>query len=700
MKNNKIIMLAFVLVGLCCSLFLNLQRYNLEKANRQVETVMDYGDLVRLAQVEGEDTKKILQQFKDKGVTTLVVYDTTLEKLEETGALQVITGRELLAAQALGTLKPQWQEVVKGAGFAAHDLYITKGTSAVVFGEALEDLRLRLGKDKVRLLGANKDIIALQGDLHQNSTRQGQDEQEGILKLNLGISSEELKQVANSGFRVAVRPTNYVEPYRQGAAPAAQQIDAFFSRLDKAGMPISLIFGTGKTMLGQKDNLPQVAQALRQRKIILGMPEGVNQLQFVPLTGMMDLAKEMDYQVARAYIIDGLEQKELSFFEAFRRWSISDEERNIRVNYIKIFTTPRDSKTLLDTNLSYVERINQSVAARGFTSGAAGIYEVYRPNFLLFFPIVLAIMTGAFRYGGEISSWLRKKQIPFILLSGVVAEALLFLPQFSLLVRQALALMAAVFFPVLSIIYMVKGWEKKSGEACGSVTLALRTSGQLMTAVVLSLVGASFLAAILGDIRFFLELDIYRGVKLTFILPVLLSFLWYAKQHPLWSKDKVDKPLLARVALILEQPFTLKLLFALGVFGFIAWVFVGRSGHSDGVPVPAFEIKMRVFLEQVMYARPREKEFLIGHPAFFLAALACAKRLPKMLICCLVMGATIGQGSLVQTFAHMRTPIIMSYIRALDGLALGLVLGLVVFFAFNLILPYLTKMGRRLGFYE
>lgn len=45
----------------------------------------------------------------------------------------------------------------------------------------------------------------------------------------------------------------------------------------------------------------------------------------------------------------------------------------------------------------------------------------------------------------------------------------------------------------------------------------------------------------------------------------------------------------------------------LGVLLFVAYIFVGRSGHTDGVPVPAIEIKLRTFLEQVMYARPREK---------------------------------------------------------------------------------------------
>jgi len=133
-----------------------------------------------------------------------------------------------------------------------------------------------------------------------------------------------------------------------------------------------------------------------------------------------------------------------------------------------------------------------------------------------------------------------------------------------------------------------------------------------------------------------------------------------------------------------------------GYLGFVAWVFIGRSGHTEGVPVPDIEMKLRLFLERAMYARPREKEFMIGHPAFYLAAYAAYKKLPNMFYLVFVLLATIGQASLVQTFAHMRTPIIMSYIRAFDGLALGIILGIIAIAIFAFIYPYLQKLQRRM----
>lgn len=146
--------------------------------------------------------------------------------------------------------------------------------------------------------------------------------------------------------------------------------------------------------------------------------------------------------------------------------------------------------------------------------------------------------------------------------------------------------------------------------------LLAMTTVQLGYAVILSLIGASLLGAVLGDTRFLLEIDIYRGVKVTFMMPVLLTFLLFVKRHGLWNEGERLTAPLSRIRAFLNRPFTLSTLIVLLAFAIVAWVFIGRSGHTAGVPVPAFEEKLRYFLEETMYARPREKEFLIGHPAF------------------------------------------------------------------------------------
>ena len=74
-----------------------------------------------------------------------------------------------------------------------------------------------------------------------------------------------------------------------------------------------------------------------------------------------------------------------------------------------------------------------------------------------------------------------------------------------------------------------------------------------------------------------------------------------------------------------------------------------------------------------------------------LAFVAFLKKFPKMICFALVMAATIGQGSMVETFAHMRTPIFMSFMRGLDGLIPGAIIGAVLIIFLQLFARQLRK---------
>jgi hypothetical protein len=60
-----------------------------------------------------------------------------------------------------------------------------------------------------------------------------------------------------------------------------------------------------------------------------------------------------------------------------------------------------------------------------------------------------------------------------------------------------------------------------------------------------------------------------------------------------------------------------------------------------------------------------------------LAAMAFFRKWPTMVLFGLVLVAAIGQGSMVETFAHMRTPVYMSFVRGIGGIVLGACVGAV-----------------------
>ena len=97
----------------------------------------------------------------------------------------------------------------------------------------------------------------------------------------------------------------------------------------------------------------------------------------------------------------------------------------------------------------------------------------------------------------------------------------------------------------------------------------------------------------------------------------MLTALAYLRRFPLLGIEVADGNSCKEfVRKFLDVPVRMGTLIIIGALAMCAYIFVGRSGHTAGVPVPGIEVAMRRFLENVMFARPREKEFLIGHPHF------------------------------------------------------------------------------------
>lgn len=688
------VLVAVILVGLVCALWVNWNRHAIEQRNNSVEMAMEYKDLRKLAALEGVPEEVVLKKFQEAGINSLMVFDTSLERLGKIGAIKLVTGKELRQAKVLGNDTGVFANV---KDVKENAVYIAEGNDATAFEEAWEDLRIRYGAERARMISSNPSIIEALGStdlLPINAVR----EPVGILQAPLGLSSSEMRKVASLGFNVIVRPQNFVNV-------TEEKIDSIFNRIAKSGVEVNAYMPAGAEVVGYPNKIDYMAKKLADRKLI--MQEHYTQLQFAKVEGLVPLAEALNYKAVRTYVIDSLEQKKISVGEGLRRWALTDEERNVRVNYIRPYFLSQNGQDLLAMNLQYVKDITANVKARGFKIGEAGLFEAepstvkngytgpYFPNKIAFVIIGAAVLAGAVIYLAQLVELANSKQV---MLWGVLTAvmAAILLAGRGLVMRQALAFGAAVFFPVLSMNVILDLWDRTKTSSVSALKVILNSTWQLALAVLMSLVGGMYLAAILADSRFLLEIDIYRGVKLTFIMPLVLMTVLYVKRYDMLGVMGAGmKVAVSRVNDLLNKPITFKHIALLGVLGIILLYFVARSGHSAGVPVAAIEVKMRLFLEQLMYARPRQKEFMIGHPAFFLAAYAAYYNAPRLMQYALTCGAVIGQASLVQTFCHMRTPVFMSTVRAIDGYVMGAVIGIILVTVVAIAMPQFMKLKRR-----
>lgn len=658
--NYNRLLIVCIIIGLIAAIVVNVQRYNVEQSNKTVDLAIDYEDMLKLAQMEGLPVEEVLSRAKEAGITSLAVYETTFEKLNKSGKTIAIPGSQLLENYYSGTMSdPAWRALVSNGTIKGDESYVV-GNDLQTYTEVKADLIRRLGEDRVTVLHAGgQEFLAVKA----NHTE--------LLKMNLGMPTDEMKAVNDAGFYVLARPSNYKNV-------TDDDIDAVFKRLD--GINVSEIVFSGSETLGGLHNTARTIEQMKERGITLGAIEHVTQLQFYPQDGLYDIIRGLDYNVARLYAIPKDEQPKLKMDVAVERWANTDQERNIRINLMRIYEKPVDDLSLLDTNMQYISLTKDKLIEKGFTIDKASSFEPYFGNKVLQILMLLGVCAAGVLYISLVFPKVPNKNLYALLgMCFVACLIFIFLGKGSL-IRVAGALAAANIFPTLAMISQLDVIRKN--RLIGKLkftALLLKSVKAIVCASIISLMGAMFLSGILSDVEFFLEMNIFRGIKLTFVLPLILVALAFMQRFDIFGEKLLNPPnIKVQIKRILNMNVSVKVLAGFVVALIAAVIFIGRSGHTAGVPVPGIELKLRAFLEQAFYARPRSKELFIGHPAFILMMMAWYRKWPSAVFFILTIIATIGQGSMVETFAHMRTPVFMSLVRGIDGVIWGCILGCII----------------------
>lgn len=657
-KYNKIFII-MIIVGLISALMIDFQRHQVEERNNTVELAIDYEGLLRLSEMTGTPIDEVFRQAKESGITSLAVYETTFKKLNANGKTTAVSGSSLLTNYYSGAMvDPEWRALVENGTVKGSMIYIT-GHDAQTFKEVTEDLYRRLGHDRVRELTVGGKTVLEVNDYYEE-----------FLKANIGMPTDEMKLVNEAGFYVMARPSNY-------AKCSKDDVDAVFKRLE--GIKVSNMTFSGKECLGSPDEVNYVVEKLQERDITLGMIEGVTQLQFYPQNGLLEIAKAMDYKAARLYGIGPDEMAKMQIQQAVDRWSNTDPERNIRIDLLRIFEKPQGNMTLLETNMKYFSETRDMLERSGYKIGPAGIFEPFYPSSLLRAVVMMGVAAAIVLYLSLIAPSVKEKYLYMLLAVLVIGMAGPVLMGHGNKIRVIAALASANFFPAIAVIWQLDRIRAAKADVKASLLKIIPTAMlALFASGIISYAGAAYLSASLADTEYLLEVNIFRGIKLTFVLPLVLVAIAFLQRFDIFDGKMDDTDgVINQLKKILDMPVKIKTLLGLGFVLIAGIVFVARSGHTSGMPVAGAELKFRAFLEHLMWARPRSKELLIGHPGFMLAALAWWRQWPTMILFVLVIVATIGQGSMVETFAHMRTPIYMSFVRGLGGIGLGAIIGAV-----------------------
>ena len=241
-------------------------------------------------------------------------------------------------------------------------------------------------------------------------------------------------------------------------------------------------------------------------------------------------------------------------------------------------------------------------------------------------------------------------------------------------------LAAIVAYPSLAVCIIMENFNnaRKSKRPMKLSKIFIHSTLTLLAAIIVSMIGALMEISFMSGTNYLMELTIFRGVKISQLLPILLSIFIFMAYVGFYRED-ITKPRLEvkELTKALNQSVTFWQAGLGALVLVILALFILRGGNTSA-KVPSIELLFRNMLENILPARPRTKAIFIGYPAVFLLIYLGYKKRGEFLILLLTMFTAIGQADIVNTFSHIRTPLNISFSRILIEFVGATILGLIL----------------------
>jgi hypothetical protein len=614
-KYLKMVAVLLLLIGIGTSLVLDFYRVKAEQRNNTVEILVDYDELHTLAVAQHVPLQTVAQRFRAAGATGVVIRERSVEELKDSGKLVMLKGSELALQQSLQ------RDFLKGLTPVREHTYLLL-TEQELFTETARNLQAKKTGVKAAQYG-DWYVIALPLTLKEQE------------KLGVGFPHRELQEITAARLTVVPR-------IRSWGQAGPEPLDVLVESLQQI---------PGLSLLTFNDEvLPATPGHLAEKLGTFQVPVGL--FEFYNQQGLSNLALLLGKKAVRVHCISENDMVRLNEDMALDRFNLAVSERNIRALYVRLFGM-KQPEGALERGLSFISRVRENVQAEGLQVGPASQLPGLPYSRYLILAIGLGVLGGVLLL---CRNFLPPGWTAAVGLVGLLGWVGLLYVQ-PLLARKAFALLAAVVFPVLAVITLVR--EKKR-----TIPETLLTFLQMAG---ISFLGAVLMTGLLADKSFMLKLDQFSGVKIAHLVPLLLVPLYF-----FWKKHRQN--LRETVRRFLKAPLLVWYALA-GVFLLaVAAIYLLRTGNEASALVSSGELWLRDTLDQLLFVRPRTKEFLIGHPLMVLLLYYgyTQPRFPLLFL------GIIGQISLVNTYAHLHTPLLISLLRSFHGLWLGILLGLLL----------------------
>ncbi len=669
----------FLIIGMICSGILLKERIDTEKNYKNVDIVLDYEQVLNMAAESKEhDVEYFLREFKKLGVTSVGLVETTLDTLEEheeAGVEVRLEGYDLI-------VDSRDSEMIQ---------FVKNGYEKKFGSESFEII----DEDTIKILGDRSDYIFDNITVRDNEGKYvGTDKiGKGSKKQFIGIGyiNADVELIQNAGLEVVPRPF-YNSEYEN-----EKSIDFYFDFMDENNIKPRFILFAGKEILGGAENVDRLARELEARGIAPGMIENSVQREHIEQDGMEQLVQKMDYRATRVFNLWEYLQKRFDYQIPFHKSgqevmnSIyrAVTERNIRVVYFKPFIDGKDVYvTDMDIYGARFAELEKRLSRHKINIAPVQPMNTNYPNRFLQMGVAAGIVAAGFVL---LENMVRARKKLFTILFGIFAAGAAgpFAAGIATdMATKVFALLASIILPSVAMfagLNMVKKiLAAPKREKIKTKDIIVESAILLVIMSAISLVGAMFETSLLSHSKYLLEMDIFRGVKISQVGPIGITVLiWMAifGYKRTGDRNTISKDEILR---LLNENIKVWHVVLAGALGAFAIVYIARMGHETSIQPSSIEILSRNTLEYILKARPRTKAITIAHPAM-LMLVYIAYRKKEWLVLPISLAVSIGQGNIVNTFSHLRTPIYMSLYRSVYEIAIGVLVGAVIVGTVNVI---------------
>jgi hypothetical protein len=661
-----------VIGSLLLTLPVMADRYRTEHTSKKVEFVFDYRDLLEISDTKPNPVAFVeqqLQRMKQAGITSLAVYESTLNELKLARRIELYNSHEAGSMTSLTT-----SQVLPAANENFAYVLLVDANSRTAVKAMIEQTFSRRGVKIRDWSFKNTPGLVLELPLDEAAMKP------------MTPDPIALQALRNKGFEIVARLGNRINPF------SPEELEASLALFKQYGANSILV--DGESVPGYSADLKQTKTQLKTTAQLLnkyGMAIAAIELQKIPQKGFATLAKETDYNVIRLHsfteneasrLMENIttEEQDSRIKGVTDRLVLAVKDRNIRLVFLNarasrnvdrgLFTEPLEP---LYKSLEGKEGAIEQVKDMGFTIGKAHAFNRYESSLQkagIFFAYTGAVLLIALTLSYFVPG------LTLLLSALGLAGAGALHVVMPVAAEKLLALGSTSCAAALGIIAAIRYLQRKRLDAPAQGAW-WKAAAALFMITAASVLGMLAVAGLLYDITYMLQINQFTGVKVLAYMPVLLAGIYLV----FFSEELGFQGILAKVRAILASKISVLWVIAAGAIGVVGMYYLSRTGNEGSVS--SIEMVFRNFLENTLGVRPRNKEFLFAHPLLIFGVyLSLRRHMAGLYI--MLLGA-IGQASAIGSFTHLHTPLWISFVRVLLGLGLGTVIGLILIAVWQLL---------------